>query len=211
MKTPLFALASLAAVAFSSLVTSNNFRKSPSSLLAPLAALAFSSLTPIVRCSQQLLAVLAILSGSWDAVLWGGADETRELVSATLGASASSSPAFTASILPGGLSDLKDFLPWRTSSSTPPENFEGQSDVVVCTPTALGPLSANVDSVDLWLGVRTLVVDECDMLLDGGYRRPLDDILMGLRRKEKLSDKWEVEPTQVVWCGATVPNVGLKR
>lgn len=75
----------------------------------------------IIVSSQQLLAVLAVLSGSWDAVLWGGADETRELVTSILGDSASSEPAFTASVLPGGLKDLKDFLPWRASSTTPPE------------------------------------------------------------------------------------------
>ena len=62
--------------------------------------------------------------------------------------------------------------------------------------------------------MRTLVVDECDMLLDGGYKRQLDNVLTGVKRVSKLKEKWDddnVRPPQLVWVGATMPDVGTKR
>ena len=49
------------------------------------------------------------------------------------------------------------------------------------------------------------------MLLDGGYKRQLDNVLMGFRRADKLVNAdYGVEKTQHVLVAATLPDVGLK-
>lgn len=108
-------------------------------------------------------------------------------------------------VLPGGLKEPLDFKAFRDSIG-----FGGDQppvDIVVTTPAALGPLALPPKFIDLFADVRTLVVDEADMLLDGGYLRALENVLMGFRRADKLTD---VQKTQHVFCAATLPDVGLK-
>ena len=39
--------------------------------------------------------------------------------------------------------------------------------------------------LDLWEGLSTLVLDEADMLLDGGFKKQLDRCLVALKRVER--------------------------
>ncbi len=95
-------------------------------------------------------------------------------------------------LLPGGLSAPQDFPPWRFATSTSP-NHQRQPppDLVFATPANLGPLALSPKHINLFADVSTLVVDEADMLLDGGYIRQLNNVLMGFRRADRLLDKYD--------------------
>lgn len=172
--------------------------------------------TPNKELSQQLLGVAAVLSGTYDSVKWGGSTTTEETVNNILQSTPPATPppfTPTLAVLPGGLSSPADFKPWRDAASTPPENFSDppvHADIVICTPTTLAPLARDISNFDLFMGAQNLIVDECDMVLDGGYFKALQDVLMGFKRKEKLDKGWDVKPTNHVFVGATIPDYGLR-
>ena len=183
----------------------------------------FKTSTVVVTANKELcsqvLSAAALLSGGEESILWGASDRvSREVARNMEDAKEAQTPAspvsVSVSVLPGGLSSPQDFKPWRDASKTPPEDFASppvHSDIVICTPAALAPLARDINSLELFLGVENLVVDECDMLLDGGYFRALKDILMAFRRKARLSERYDdVLPTRHVFVGATIPDMGLK-
>jgi superfamily II DNA/RNA helicase len=108
-------------------------------------------------------------------------------------------------------------------------------DLVFASPANLGPMGLSPKNIELFADVSTLVVDEADMLLDGGYVRQLNNVLMGFRRADRLSvrydasfarkksnddeildevdeDDEETKPktTQHVFVAATLPDYGLR-
>ena len=94
-------------------------------------------------------------------------------------------------IFPGGLSAPKDFPPFRyATSSSLSQQRQPPPDLVFTTPASLGPLALSPKNVDLFADVSTLVIDEADMLLDGGYIKQLNNVLMGFRRADRLQDKY---------------------
>jgi len=111
-------------------------------------------------------------------------------------------------IMPGGLSEPQDFLPFRQSiglgGSAPPV------DIVVSTPAAIGPLGLKPKNIDMFADVSTLVIDEADMLLDGGYIRSLENVLVGFRRADKIDTGFDIKKTQHVFVAATLPDMGLR-
>eukprot|EP00563_Minutocellus_polymorphus_P010387 CAMPEP_0181073130 /NCGR_PEP_ID=MMETSP1070-20121207/28922_1 /TAXON_ID=265543 /ORGANISM="Minutocellus polymorphus, Strain NH13" /LENGTH=623 /DNA_ID=CAMNT_0023154195 /DNA_START=32 /DNA_END=1903 /DNA_ORIENTATION=+ len=112
-------------------------------------------------------------------------------------------------VMPGGLKDPKDFRPFRMALTDP--NNNPPVDLVVTTPASLGPMALSPKNIDMFADVRTVVIDEADMLLDGGYLRQLNNVLMGFRRADKLDTELTgVEKTQHVLVAATLPDVGLK-
>jgi len=124
-------------------------------------------------------------------------------------------------ILPGGLESPEDFKPFRDSIGIGGSN--APVDILICTPAALGAFGASPKNIDLFADIQTLIIDEADMLLDGGYLRQLEDVLMGFRRADKLSrsqvhhdsdstgdDFFMAGKTQHVFIGATLPDFGLK-
>jgi superfamily II DNA/RNA helicase len=112
-------------------------------------------------------------------------------------------------VMPGGLKDPKDFRPFRTALTDPLNN--PPVDLVITTPASLGPMALSPKNIDLFADILTVVIDEADMLLDGGYLRQLNNVLMGFRRADKLdSELTGVEKTQHVLVAATLPDVGLK-
>jgi superfamily II DNA/RNA helicase len=110
-------------------------------------------------------------------------------------------------IMPGGLKTPQDFQPFRQSiglgGSSPPV------DIVISTPAAIGPLALSPKNIDMFADIGTLVIDEADMLLDGGYIRQLENVLMGFRRADRLNSDF-VEKTQHVFVAATLPDMGLR-
>ena len=55
-------------------------------------------------------------------------------------------------------------------------------DVLVATPSFAAAFDRDLD---LWEGLSTLVLDEADMLLDGGFKKQLDRCLVALKRVER--------------------------
>uniref|UniRef100_A0A7S4I9X7 RNA helicase n=1 Tax=Odontella aurita TaxID=265563 RepID=A0A7S4I9X7_9STRA len=140
-------------------------------------------------------------------------------------------------VLPGGLTNPKDFRPFRRALNDPTRH--PPVDIVVTTPANLGPMALSPKNIDIFADVQTLVIDEADMLLDGGYVRQLNNVLMGFRRADKLVDRngpsssssssdedsWgdedddgggdssgfgQLRRTQHVLVAATLPDVGLR-
>ena len=109
-------------------------------------------------------------------------------------------------IFPGGLKDPLDFPPFRHSRTgqVPPV------DLIVATPATLGLLAAKSKHISMFADIRTLVIDEADMLMDGGYIRSLNQVLMGFRRADKLDAQLAGPPTQHVFVAATLPDSGQK-
>jgi len=129
-------------------------------------------------------------------------------------------------VLPGNLDSPTDFKPFRDTLN----NDSSPIDLLICTPAALGPWGLTPKFVQFFFDVETLIVDEADMLLDGGFKRDLDTIFQGFRRADRLEiSVWEdgqqsattlgvsqdtnrplFLKTQHVFVGATIPNYGLK-
>jgi superfamily II DNA/RNA helicase len=135
-------------------------------------------------------------------------------------------------IFPGGLAELVDFQPFRQRLMANAEPV----DLILSTPASLGPLGLTPKNIDMFADIPTLVVDEADMLLDGGYIRDLENVLLGFRRADRLvvnnaswgpkksSGSEEVASssssslmsfmgtarTQHVFVAATLPDFGLR-
>jgi superfamily II DNA/RNA helicase len=111
-------------------------------------------------------------------------------------------------VMPGGLSDPLDFRPFRDAvalgGNQPPV------DLLISTPAAIGPLGLKPTNIGMFADIKTLVIDEADMLLDGGYIRPLENVLMGFRRADRLDPELGATKTQHVFCAATLPDMGLR-
>jgi len=179
-------------------------------------------LVPNKELVHQVLRMAVPLCGGSleESLVWapgGGNSLLREQLSklATTPKSGATDPSSIVrlAVMPGGLKEPLDFKPFRDSigfgGADPPV------DIVVSTPAALGPLGLPPKFIDLFADVETLVVDEADMLLDGGYIRALENVLVGFRRADKLVDPssallQDQKRTQHVFCAATLPDVGLK-
>lgn len=109
-------------------------------------------------------------------------------------------------LMPGGLKETTDFQPFRKSQMQESEPV----DLVISTPAAVGALGINPKNINMFADIATLVCDEADMLLDGGYIRPLEQVLLGFRRADKLDQMHEVPKTQHVFVAATLPDFGLR-
>lgn len=114
-------------------------------------------------------------------------------------------------IMPGGLNELQDFVPFRNSYGL--GGNEPPVDIIVATPAVLAPLALSPKNINFFADVQTLIFDEADMLLDGGYLRAMENVLMGFKRADRLVYKNyanSVPKTQHVFVGATIPDYGLK-
>jgi len=126
-------------------------------------------------------------------------------------------------IIPGGLASPYDFKLFRDSEY---KNY-AQVDIGITTPAAISKWGTSTRFIDFFANIPTLIVDEADMLLDGGYIQQLNQILVGFRRadrvmrRESLYDQQQEEDdnnnisnnksvTQHVFVGATLPNSGLR-
>eukprot|EP00543_Licmophora_paradoxa_P003163 CAMPEP_0202457506 /NCGR_PEP_ID=MMETSP1360-20130828/14511_1 /ASSEMBLY_ACC=CAM_ASM_000848 /TAXON_ID=515479 /ORGANISM="Licmophora paradoxa, Strain CCMP2313" /LENGTH=408 /DNA_ID=CAMNT_0049077617 /DNA_START=314 /DNA_END=1540 /DNA_ORIENTATION=- len=111
-------------------------------------------------------------------------------------------------VMPGGLNAPDDFQPFRKSIAL--GGSEPPPDLVISTPASFGPMGLRPKHIDLFADIRTLVIDEADMLLDGGYIRSLEHVLTGFRRADKLDSAYGVAKTQHVFVAATLPDMGLR-
>lgn len=176
-------------------------------------------LVPNKELVQQVLRMAIPLCGGPSAVIWSGGTSTTmttmspsKKASSAAAAAAASCPKHQLvrlAVLPGGLSEPLDFKPFRDTIALG-GGTEPPIDLIVTTPAALGPLGLKPKYIDMFADIQTLVIDEADMLLDGGYIRPLENVLMGFRRADRLDPSMGVIPTQHVFCAATLPDMGLK-
>lgn len=111
-------------------------------------------------------------------------------------------------IMPGGLAEPLDFRPFR--ESIPLGGSEPPIDLIISTPAAVGPLGLKPKHIEMFADIQTLVIDEADMLLDGGYIRQLENVLIGFRRADRLDPDYGATKTQHVFCAATLPDMGLR-
>lgn len=173
-------------------------------------------LVPNKELVQQVLRMAQSLAGGGTNLADGDHDESTIVRLATL---------------PGGLRDPLDFRPFRDSiglgGKQPPV------DIVISTPASVGPWGLKPMHINMFADIQTLVVDEADMLLDGGYLRPLENVLMGFRRADRLMESPVVtdlqqqqgddnkdttssslllgsRKTQHVFVAATLPDSGLR-
>ena len=111
-------------------------------------------------------------------------------------------------VMPGGLAEPLDFRPFRDCVAM--GGNEEPVDLVISTPAAVGPLGLKPKHIGMFADIQTLVIDEADMLLDGGYIRPLENVLIGFRRADRLDPALGAAKTQHVFCAATLPDMGLR-
>lgn len=114
-------------------------------------------------------------------------------------------------IMPGGLHEPSDFHPFRKTVAVG-GGTQPPIDLLISTPASIGPLGLSPKNIAFFADIQTIVIDEADMLLDGGYIQALGNVLMGFKRADRLDAvKWgEVPRTQHVFVAATLPNYGLR-
>lgn len=148
--------------------------------------------------------------------LCGEGDESSVLInssSSSFGASSSANatdPTTTVriAIMPGGLIEPLDFRPFRESK--PLGGSEPPIDLIISTPAAVGPLGLKPKHIEMFADIQTLIIDEADMLLDGGYIQQLENVMLGFRRADRLDPTYGAAKTQHVFCAATLPDMGLR-
>lgn len=162
-------------------------------------------LVPNKELVQQVVRMALPLAGGPDALIYGGwtvtdaSKMTEPNATTTTSSTLNERERVHLAVMPGGLRDPLDFEPFR---KTP------LPDIVISTPAAIGPLALNPKHIAFFTDIQTLVVDEADMLLDGGYIRALENVLMGFRRADR-ADR-QAPQTQHVFCAATLPDYGLR-
>jgi len=199
-------------------------------------------LVPNKELAHQAVRMAASICGGLDrCVVWGAEALGMDYNQSPSGNEVPEEDIVRLAILPGGLASPKDFPPFRfATSSSPSQSRQPPPDLVFTTPANLGPMALSPKNIELFADVSTLVVDEADMLLDGGYIRQLNNALMGFRRADRLlnkydsisfrhksdvesedgddsaeeddffHDKKEQKKTQHIFVAATLPDFGLR-
>jgi len=208
-------------------------------------------LVPNKELANQVLRMAMHLCGGPESLLWSGGtsqssyytEEDEEAPPNSFGlrdapptsttGPSSSNDIVRLGLFPGGLNLIQDYKPFRMTNLDPQNN--PPLDLVVTTPASLGPLGLNPKNLDLFADVQTLVIDEADMLFDGGYIRALENVLLGFKRADRLvvsssrspvddstttgeqggengeeEGAFSVRKTQHVLVAATLPDMGLK-
>ena len=167
-------------------------------------------LVPNKELVQQVLRMALPLCGGTprECVIWGAGSMLPKENSKNDEPSPDPNSMIRMAVLPGGLTEPLDFKPFRDTIALGGD--QPPVDLVISTPAALGPLGLRPKHIDMFADIPSLVVDEADMLLDGGYIRPLENVLVGFRRADRLDSDFGVKKTQHVFCAATLPDMGLK-
>lgn len=94
---------------------------------------------------------------------------------------------------------------WPFNRKSPPP------DVIVCTPSFAAKYGSK--HLELYDALEMMVLDEADMLLDGGFEKNMNEVMLARKRVMRLRQRATPpieERSQVVLVGATIPNYGLK-
>ena len=166
-------------------------------------------LVPNKELVQQVVRMALPLCGGTQALITGGITKGMDF-SLQTDETIPTSPKniVRIAVLPGGLSAPQDFPPFRNSKAL--GGTDSPVDIILSTPANLAPLGLKPIHLSMFADIRTLVIDEADMLLDGGYLRPLENVLMGFRRADRLDKDHGVAKTQYIFSAATLPDMGLR-
>jgi superfamily II DNA/RNA helicase len=200
-------------------------------------------LVPNKELAHQVIRMATPLCGGSKCVVWGPNGERQGFSNTAFGSSVPVEEGSTSTtdndtntdskdlnmvrlgFLPGELKTPNDYKPFRLAMTEPLDN--PPLDILVCTPAALGPWGLNPKNIDVFADIQTLVIDEADMLFDGGYLRQLENTLLGFKRADRLvgsnnsnptfdesssssSSSFGIQKTQHVLVAATLPDMGLK-
>ena len=149
-------------------------------------------LVPNKELAYQAARMAATICGGVDrCVIWGADALTQGMDRSSTLADVPEEDIVRLALLPGGLSNPLDFPPFRFAiAPSPSKPRQPPPDLIFATPANLSPFAHSPKNIDLFSDVATLVVDEADMLLDGGYVRELNNVLMGFRRADRLIDRY---------------------
>eukprot|EP00571_Detonula_confervacea_P015601 CAMPEP_0172308216 /NCGR_PEP_ID=MMETSP1058-20130122/8884_1 /TAXON_ID=83371 /ORGANISM="Detonula confervacea, Strain CCMP 353" /LENGTH=658 /DNA_ID=CAMNT_0013020583 /DNA_START=83 /DNA_END=2059 /DNA_ORIENTATION=+ len=196
-------------------------------------------LVPNKELAHQAVRMASAICGGLDRCVVWGADAMGMDYNQVSGEDIPEEDIVRLALLPGGLNAPQDFPPFRFATSTSPnQQRQPPPDLVFATPASLGPFALSPKNIDLFADISTLIVDEADMLLDGGYIRQLNNVLMGFKRADRLLDKYDSnafrrkseddsedgseqveeeeegqekkKKTQHVFVAATLPDYGLR-
>lgn len=175
-------------------------------------------LVPNKELVQQVVRMAIPLAGGPRALLYGGNTLVDQSIledpNDTEGDHDNESTMVRLAIFPGGLKEPNDFPPFRNTRAL--GGSDAPVDLIITTPASIGPLALKPKHIDLFADVETLIIDEADMLLDGGYIKALEQVLMGFRRADRLAKSYDndesmgLKKTQHVFVAATLPDYGTR-
>jgi superfamily II DNA/RNA helicase len=183
-------------------------------------------LVPNKELVQQVVRMAAPLAGGSKAIV----SSSSSIDASSTNGDSSPDHLIRVAVLPGGLNDPDDFRPFRDAANgkVPPP------DLLLSTPAVLAPWGIKPKCIGFFADLPTLVVDEADMCVDGGYVRAVEQVLLGFKRADRLLSKYreadatnESEPpisgdptseagigakrkTQHAFVAATIPDYGLR-
>jgi len=164
-------------------------------------------LVPNKELANQVLRMAVELCGGPRSVVWGSNGDNSNL-NANDAEDVDESLIVRLGIMPGALKGPEDYKPIRMSVNDPMNH--APLDLLITTPASLGPMGEDPKNIDMFADIETLVIDEADMLFDGGYLRPLNMVLLGFKRSDRLEESFGAKKTQHVLVAATLPDMGLK-
>lgn len=167
-------------------------------------------LVPNKELVQQVVRMAVPLAGGPSTLLYGGSTlaDPSVLKRESNEENSVEHEQVRMAILPGGLDEPLDFPPFRNTLALGGQ--DAPVDLVIATPAAVAPLGLKPKNIEMFADIPTLVIDEADMLLDGGYIRALENVLLGFRRADRLESSLVVARTQHVFVAATLPDYGLR-
>jgi superfamily II DNA/RNA helicase len=165
-------------------------------------------LVPNKELGNQALRMAVELCGGPKSVVWSTNGENMNLGEESEGEDPDESEMVRLGFMPGGLKKPEDYKPIRVAINDPKNH--APLDLIITTPASLAPIAVDPKNINMFADINTLVIDEADMLFDGGYLRPLNDVLLGFRRADRLDASFGVKKTQHILVAATLPNMGLK-
>ena len=167
-------------------------------------------LVPSRELVQQIITMILPLCGGTKALVTGGITQGSEYTTPRTDGTELTNPKdmVRIAVLPGGLYNPRDFPPFQNSKAL--GGTDSPVDIILSTPANLAPLRIKPSFLRMFADIRTLVIDEADMLLGDGYLRPLEFVLRGFRRADRLQKEYGVAKTQYIVSAATLPDQGLK-
>jgi len=168
-------------------------------------------LVPNKELANQVIRMATPLCGGTECIIWGTNGEQQFHIGQSNNNNNDNNndhEMVRIGFLPGELKTPEDYKPIRNALNDPSNN--PPLDIIVCTPASLGPWGLNPKNINIFADIKTLIIDEADMLFDGGYLRQLENVLLGFRRADKLDPSFGVEKTQHVLVAATLPSMGTK-
>ena len=164
-------------------------------------------LVPNKELVQQVVRMALPLCGGTQALITGGITQGMDFIPPQTDQTIPTHPKdiVRIAVLPADLYNPQDFPPFRNTKALGGTDLP--IDIILSTPAALAPLRLKPSFLPMFADIHTLVLDEADLLLDEGYLRPLEGVLRGFRRADKVHG---VAKTQYILSAATLPNTGFR-